>query len=206
MKVIAINGSPRKEGNTEQILQMISNEFAKENIQMEIINIGADNIHGCIACGYCSEHQECVFKNDKVNETVKKIMNADGFILAAPTYYGGIPGTMKSFLDRLFFSGMGKFRDKIATAVSVARRAGEIDVLHQLTNFLQLSEVIIPPSQYWTALYGMNAGEFEKDEEGIQTICQNIRYMIWIMKMIEETKEKITPPNVENRIMTNFIK
>lgn len=103
MKVIAINGSPRKEGNTETILNIIKEEFSKENIEMEIINIGADNIHGCISCWYCMEKQECIFKDDKVNETVKKIIEADGFILAAPTYYGGIPGTMKSFLDRLFF-------------------------------------------------------------------------------------------------------
>lgn len=206
MKVIAINGSPRKEGNTEIILNIIKEEFSKENIEMEIINIGADNIHGCISCWYCMEKQECIFKDDKVNETVKKIIEADGFILASPTYYGGIPGTMKSFLDRLFLSGMGKFRHKTAAAVSVARRAGEIDTLHQLLNFLHLSEVIIPPSQYWTSIYGMEKGEILNDKEGLQTIRKNIQGMIWIMKMINETKEKILPPKNENRIMTNFIK
>lgn len=206
MKVIAINGSPRKNGNTEILLKIMNEEFLKENIEMEIVNIGADNIHGCIACGYCGEHEKCVFKDDKVNEVSKKIIEADGFILAAPTYYGGIPGTMKSFLDRLFFSSMGKFRNKVATAVSVARRAGELDTLHQLINFLNLSEVILPPSQYWTGVYGMNKGEVLEDKEGIQTIRKNIRGMIWIMKMIDETKGKILPPSTEDREMTNFIR
>ncbi len=208
MKVIAINGSPRKDGNTNQALKIMAHELERQGIEVEIIHIGHLNIHGCIHCGYCwtSEGNHCVFKDDIVNETAKKMREADGFILGSPTYYAGIAGTMKAFLDRVFFTSSGYFKYKAATSISVVRRAGGVDVVHQLNNYLNLAQTVIPPSQYWTVAYGMDKGEIIQDEEGIQTIRKNARSMAWLLKIIDAGKENIPVPVEEDHVMTNFIR
>ena len=133
----------------------------KLGIETETIQIGNRSIRGCIACGRCgkSEGHFCVFDDDCVNEISAKMREADGFILGSPTYYAAIAGTMKSFLDRVFFSSSRYFRLKVATSVATVRRAGGVDVIHQLNNYLNLAQVVIPPSQYWTMAYGMDKGE-----------------------------------------------
>lgn len=208
MKVIAINGSPRKDGNTNQALKVMADELEQQDIEVEIIHIGHLNIHGCIGCGYCftSEENHCVFKDDIVNEGAKKMREADGFILGSPTYYAGIAGTMKAFLDRVFFTSSNYFKYKVATSISVVRRAGGVDVVHQLNNYLNLAETVIPPSQYWTIAYGMEKGEVLEDEEGIQTLRKNAKSMAWLLKTIDAGKEKIPAPVEEDRVMTNFIR
>ncbi|KEZ91478.1 flavodoxin family protein [Lacrimispora celerecrescens] len=208
MKVIAINGSPRKNGNTNQALKIMADELEQQGIEVEIIQIGHLNIHGCIHCGYCwtSEGNHCVFKDDIVNETAKKMQEADGFILGSPTYYAGIAGTMKAFLDRVFFTSSDYFKYKVATSISVVRRAGGVDVVHQLNNYLNLAQTVMPPSQYWTVAYGMDKGEIIQDEEGIQTIRKNARSMAWLLKIIDAGKENIPVPAEEDHVMTNFIR
>ena len=208
MKVIAINGSPRKNGNTNQALKIMADELEQQGIEVEIIQMGHLNIHGCIHCGYCwtSEGNHCVFKDDIVNETAKKMREADGFILGSPTYYAGIAGTMKAFLDRVFFTSSDYFKYKVATSISVVRRAGGVDVVHQLNNYLNLAQTVIPPSQYWTVAYGMDKGEIIQDEEGIQTIRKNARSMAWLLKIIDAGKENIPVPAEEDHVMTNFIR
>lgn len=208
MKVIALNGSPHKNGNTYQALRIMADELEKEGIETEIISIGGQNIHGCIACGYCatSENNQCVFKNDCVNEVVAKMKEADGFILGSPTYYAGIAGTMKAFLDRAFYSSSSYFRYKVATSVATVRRAGGVDVMHQLNNYLNLAETILPPSQYWTIGYGAAEGEVQQDGEGLQTLRKNARAMAWLLKVTEEGKKNIPVPQNEEHIFTNFIR
>lgn len=208
MKVIAINGSPRKEGNTAMALEIMLEELRKEGIEVETIHIGSEAIHGCIGCGYCSNSKEnvCVFKDDIVNEVAKKMRNADGFILASPTYYAGIAGTMKSFLDRVFYTSSSYFKYKVATSISVVRRAGGVDVIHQLNNYLNLAETVIPPSQYWTVAYGAKKGEVVQDDEGIQTIRRNAISMAWLLKVIDNGKEIIPIPKEEDHVRTNFIR
>lgn len=208
MNVIAINGSPRKNGNTSQALGIMTEELERQNIEVETIQVGHLQIHGCIACGHCtrSEGNTCAFKDDIVNETAAKMREADGFILASPTYYAGIAGTMKSFLDRVFYTSSSYFSYKVATSLSVVRRAGGVDVVHQFNNYLNLAETIIPPSQYWTLAYGRDKGEVLQDGEGIQTLRKNANAMAWLLKVIEAGKDKVTPPAKEERVWTHFVR
>ncbi|WP_338626823.1 flavodoxin family protein [Clostridium baratii] len=208
MKVIAINGSPRKNGNTSQALKIMADELEGQGIEVEIIQIGHLNIRGCIGCGYCrtSEENQCVFKDDIVNDVAKKMREADGFILASPTYYAGIAGTMKAFLDRVFYTSSKYFKYKVTTSISVVRRAGGVDVVHQLNNYLNLAQTVMPPSQYWTIAYGLAKGEVIQDKEGIQTIRKNARSMAWLLNIIDAGKEKIPAPVDEDHVMTNFIR
>ena len=208
MKVITINGSPRKSGNTSQALKVMTDELEWQGIETETIQIGHLDIHGCIACGYCwtSEQNRCVFQKDIVNETSAKMREADGFILGSPTYYAGIAGAMKAFLDRVFYSSSDYFKHKVATSVSVVRRAGGVDVVHQLNNYLNLAQTVLPPSQYWTIGYGMMEGEVMQDGEGIQTLRKNARSMAWLLKLIEAGKGTVPFPEDEDRVITNFIR
>ena len=208
MKVIAINGSPRANGNTTLALKTMTDELERMGIETETIQIGKESIHGCIACGHCakSEGNRCVFTDDCVNEVSQKMREADGFILGCPTYYAGIPGTMKCFLDRVFYSSTRYFRLKVATSCAVVRRAGGVDVVHQLNNYLNLAQTVIPPSQYWLIAYGRDKGEAAGDGEGMQTLLKNARNMAWLLKLIEAGKDTVPLPENEPRIMTNFIR
>jgi multimeric flavodoxin WrbA len=208
MKAIAINGSPHKDGNTAEALAIMAGILREDGIETELIHLGGEDIKGCIGCFYCqgSENHACVFRDDFIDETSKKMREADGLILGAPVYYSGIPGGMKSFLDRVFFSSSRYFKYKAGTAVAIARRAGGVDVIHQLMNFFNLSETITPPSQYWVAAYGMSKGEVLRDAEGVQTIRKNARALAWLLKIIEATKDTIPRPEAEKRVFTNFIR
>lgn len=207
MKVIAINGSPRKGGNTETVLAEMAGELAAEGIETEIIQIGDKAIRGCISCNHCAaEGNACIFDNDCVNEISLKIRQADGLILGSPTYYAAIAGTMKSFMDRLFYSSGGFLKYKVATAVAVARRAGAVQTINQMKNFLDLANAITPPSQYWEVVYGHNAGEALRDDEGLQTARKNARAMGWLMKAVADGKKNHPLPEEEKRARTNFIR
>lgn len=208
MNVIAINGSPRANGNTSMALKAMTDELERQGIQTETIQIGMLSIRGCIACGHCksSEGNRCVFNDDSVNEIAQKLRDCDGFILGCPTYYAGIPGTMKSFLDRVFYTSSRYFRLKVATSCAVVRRAGGVDVVHQLNNYLNLAQTVIPPSQYWTIAYGRDKGEVAGDGEGMQTLVKNAASMAWLLKLIEAGKGTVEPPQDEPRVMTSFIR
>lgn len=211
MKVTAINGSPRSDGNTAAALEAMAEVLREDGIETEILQAGGKLIHGCVGCGHCrsSENGECVFKDDIVNEFSVKMREADGIILGAPTYYGGIPGDMKSFLDRAFYSSSRYFKYKAATAVAVVRRTGGIDALRGLMNYLNLAETVTPPSQYWMVAHGREKREVFRDDEGMQTLRKNARGLSWLMKMIADTRGRIpTPDDVkyEKRVFTHFIR
>jgi multimeric flavodoxin WrbA len=208
MKVIAVNGSPKSDGNTAQVLRAMMDILAEEGIDSELIQVGGQLIHGCVGCGYChtSERSLCVFRDDIVDDAALKLRDAHGIILGAPTYYAGIPGDMKAFLDRVFFSSSRYFKYKVGTAVTVVRRAGGVDVVHQLMNFFNLAETITPPSQYWTVAYGMDKGEILQDSEGMQTVRKNARAMAWLIKVIEAGKATIPSPKEEAHVFMNFIR
>lgn len=208
MKVIAINGSPHKNGNTFTVLQSMADELHKENIEVEIIHAGDKQVRGCNGCGYCrtSDHDQCVFTDDILNETAQKMRSADGIILGSPTYYGGISGTMKSFLDRAFYSSSKYFKYKVGTSIAVVRRSGGVDVMNQLNNYFTLAETVSPPSQYWTVVYGRTKEEVIQDNEGMQTIRKNARAMAWLLKVIDFSKGNIPLPIEEERQIMNFIR
>jgi multimeric flavodoxin WrbA len=186
----------------------MAEELRKDSIETEIIDIGHENIHGCHACGYCfkSENNRCAIK-DCLNELADRIRAADGLILGAPTYYAGIAGAMKCFLDRLFYTSRQYLKSKVGASVAIARRAGAVDTIHQLNNYLNLAEMVITPSQYWTIAFGMDQGEIDKDAEGLQTIRKHARAMAWLLKIIDATKTSVPfPKDTEERARTNFIR
>ena len=211
MKVIAINGSPNKNGNTFHALNMVGNELTAQDIEFEIIHIGNKMIHGCIACYNCvkNQNEQCNLKSDELNEWIQLLKKANGIILGSPVYYSGIAGTMKSFLDRLFFVSSvngGLFRHKVGAAVVAVRRSGGSSTLDSLNHFITYSEMILAASNYWNIIHGRDAGEVEKDEEGKQIMSILGKNIAWLLNMKEATAGTLEPPQKTIKIATNFIR
>ncbi len=207
MKVLALNGSPHKNGCTYTGIKLISEQLEKENIEVEILHVGNQVIRGCMACNHCSRSSDkkCIFNDDLVNEVIEKTKEIDGIIIGSPVYYSGIAGTMKAFLDRLFYSG-AHLQYKVGTALVSLRRSGGVDTFHQMNNYFNLANVIITPSHYWNAIHGTNAEEVMQDREGVQLMQTLGQKMAWLMKSLEYSKNNVKLPEMEKRVWTNFIR
>ncbi len=204
MKVIAINGSPRAKGNTYTSLATACAELEKCGIDTEIIQIGHLKLTGCKACGGCSKNGgNCIF-DDGLNEVAAKIKEADGLIIGSPVYYAGLNGTVKCFLDRLFYTSAASMRFKVGASLVALRRSGGVASLEEINRFFLFSEMIITPTRYWSVIHGRTEGEALQDEEGMQ-IARNIgNNMAYLLKM--KADSNVNLPTLEPKISTNFIK
>lgn len=211
MKVVAINGSPRKKGNTAFALNTVLEVLEKEGIETQLLHIGKDPIRGCTSCYVCMQKQnrQCRYTDDCVNEYFDIMAGADGILLGSPVYYAGIAGGMKAFLDRIFFvaqANNGLFRLKVGAGVAAVRRAGSLLTVDQLHKYLGISEMLIPTSNYWNEIHGLEPGEAAKDDEGVQCMQVLGANMAWLLKLIEHGKAAVPPPAKVEKIMTNFIR
>lgn len=211
MKVVAFNGSPKKEGNTYHALKIVMEELEKEGIETEIIQVGHKTIKGCIACNQCLRNRDerCAIKNDEVNDWIQVMKEADGIILASPVYFSAIAGTMKSFLDRAFYvSGMNGnlFRQKVGGSVVAVRRSGGVPTFNQLNNYLNYAEITMPNSNYWNVIHGARPGEVLQDEEGVQIMQVLGKNIAWALKKDEHCQESIEAPKKVRKAYTNFIR
>ncbi|QEM69359.1 flavodoxin family protein [Geobacter sp. FeAm09] len=211
MNVVAINGSPKKEGNTYHAIRMVAAELEKEGVETEIIHIGNKVIQGCIACGQCANNrnERCILPGDELNDALQKMKQADGIILGTPVHYAAIGGTMKSFLDRAFYvagSNGGMFRHKVGAAVVAVRRSGGVPTFDQLNNFLHYAEMLVPSTNYWNVIHGTRPGEVAQDDEGQQIMRVLGKNMAWLMKLVEHGKGSVAEPEAEAKTFMNFIR
>jgi len=191
MKIVAFNGSARKDGNTAILINYVLKELDKQGIETELLQLAGKKIRGCKACYKCFENkdQQCSFKNDILNECMAKMIEADGIILGSPTYFTDVSTEMKALIDRTGFVARANgdlLKRKLGAAVVAARRAGSIHAFDTLNHFFLIAQMIIPGSNYWNIGFGRNTGEVEKDEEGIlimKTLGQN---MAWLLKKLKE--------------------
>lgn len=205
MKVLLINGSPRKEGNTYLALREMEKIFEQEQVESEIIHIGNKPIRGCIACRVCAQKGKCVF-DDCVNEIAPKFQEADGIIIGSPVYYASANGTLVSFLDRLFFSTPFDKTMKVGASVVVARRGGLSSTFDELNKYFTICGMPIASGQYWNSVHGREIGEAAEDEEGLQGMRTLARNMSFLMKAIALGKEQFGLPKKEEFQRTDFIR
>ena len=205
MKVLMINGSPRKDGNTSLALAEMEKVFAKNGIETEIVQVGAMTIRGCIACGSCAKTGKCIF-DDAVNETAQKFAEADGLVIASPVYYASANGTLVSFIDRMFYSSHFDKTMKVGAAVAVARRGGCSATFDELNKYFTISGMPIASSRYWNSVHGRLPGEAAQDAEGLVTMRTLAENMSFLLKSIALGKEKYGLPEKEAPQMTNFIR
>ena len=205
MKVLMINGSPRKNGNTSIALAEMERIFQEEGIQVETVQLGTQDIRGCIACLSCKKKGECVF-DDLVNQIAPQFEAADGLVIATPVYFASANGSLISFIDRLFYSTLFDKTMKVGAAVAVARRGGVSATYDELNKYFAISGMPIATGQYWNAVYGAAPGESAQDGEGMQTMRTLARNMAFLMKSIALGKERFGLPEREPFQRTNFIR
>lgn len=206
MKVLLINGSPHKKGCTDRALKEVADTLKQEEVQAEVLHIGNQAIHGCIACGKCRETKSCVFKGDPVNAALDMMKHADGLVVGSPVYYASANGSLYSFLDRLFYAG-SCFAFKPAAAVASARRGGTTATLDTLNKYFTISQMPVVSSQYWNMVHGNTPEEVEQDLEGLQIMRALGRNMAWMLKCLEAGRSMgIGLPRQESRLVTNFIR
>ena len=205
MKVLMINGSPHKNGNTAIALGEMENIFKENGIDVETIHIGNKVIRGCIACGGCHEKGKCVF-DDEVNKAAVKFEESDGLVVASPVYYASANATLVAFLDRLFYSTHFDKTMKVGASVVAARRGGLSAAFDELNKYFTICGMPVASSQYWNSVHGMEQGEAEKDAEGLQTMRTLARNMSFLIKSISIGKERFGLPECEPRISTHFIR
>ncbi len=191
LKVVALNGSARKDGNTAILLRYVLKELEKEGIETELIEMSGANIHGCLACRECSMKKDgrCAQTGDMGNVYIEKMQQADGILLGSPTYVTDISAEMKALIDRAGLVGKsngGMFRRKVGAAVVAVRRAGAIHAFDTLNHFFLISEMIVPGSSYWNIGIGLEKGDVEKDEEGVRTMKTLGQNMAWLMKKLKD--------------------
>ena len=205
MKVLLINGSPRKNGNTAMALGEMAKVFEANGVETELIQVGSLAIRGCIACGSCYKTGKCVI-DDIVNEVSAKLAEASGMVVASPVYYASANGTLTSFLDRLFYSSRVDKRMKVGASIAVARRGGCSSTFDQLNKYFTISEMPVASGCYWNSVHGSQPGEAEQDAEGLQTVRTLAKNMTFLMRSIALGVEAYGLPEREPKAFTNFIR
>ena len=193
MKVIGINGSARKDGNTSILIRKVFDELEAEGIETKLVNLGSQSVNGCLACMKCFENKDghCVQDKDALNEWVDDLAAADGIVLGTPVYFANISGQIKCFLDRAWMVARANdnmFKRKVGAAVVAARRAGAVTAFHALNTYFGISEMIIAGSTYWNMGYGRQKGECLQDGEGLQNMANLGKNMAWLIKSINSSR------------------
>ena len=206
MKVLLVNGSPNKNGCTNEALLEIAKTLQENGMETEIFWIGNKPISGCIGCGQCMKTKKC-FIEDKVNEFLEKAKISDGFIFGTPVHYAGPSGFITSFMDRAFYGKANIYKGKPAACITSCRRAGGLSAFDRLNKYFSYSCMPIVSSNYWNGVFGATKEEVRQDLEGMQTMRILGNNMAWLLKCIESGKEnKILFPEMEKKVFTNFHK
>ena len=205
MKVLMINGSPDPKGCISTAFAIVAEELAAAGIESEQVLVGNKDIRGCIACMRCRELGHCVFK-DLVNETAPKLAEADGVIIGSPVYYGNPNGTVLSFMQRLFYSSATDLRMKVGASIVSCRRGGNSATFEALNQFFGISGMPTVPSTYWNDVHGYTADDVYADEEGVQTVRNLARNMVFMMKSLADGRETYGVPDFNKVTFTNFIR
>ena len=189
MKVIAFNGSSRKEGNTATLLNLVLDELKAEGIETELYSLAGKPVQGCIGCFKCFEkkNKRCNVDKDIINECIQKMVEADGILLGSPTYFADVSASMKALIERCGMVGRANadlYKRKVGAAVVAVRRAGGLHVFNSLNYFFTINEMIIPGSSYWNIGIGRQPGEVNNDVEGVQTMKNLGKNMAWLLKKI----------------------
>jgi multimeric flavodoxin WrbA len=191
MKVLGINCSPRKGGNTEILIKEVFSTLEKEGIKTEFFKLGGKKVNGCIACMKCRKKADgrCHQKNEVINKCIEKMVKADAIIIGSPVYFADLCTEAKALIDVAGYAlrGAGNpLKHKPGAAVIAVRRAGAIHAFDSINHFFLINEMIIPGSSYWNIGIGREKGEVLKDEEGMKTMKVLGENMAWLMKKIKD--------------------
>jgi multimeric flavodoxin WrbA len=189
MKVVAFNGSARKDGNTAILLNLVLDELKGEGMDTEVIQLAGEPLAGCLACYKCikNKDQKCAVDNDRINDYIAKMHHAEGILLGSPTYIADVTASMKALVERSTIVSRANgemFKRKVGAGVIAVRRAGAIHAFSSLNYFFLINQMIIAGSSYWNIGVGMAPGDVRNDREGLQTMKTLGQNMAWLLKKI----------------------
>lgn len=189
MKVVAFNGSARKDGNTAILLNTVLEELRKEGIGTELIQLSGKALQGCIACYKCFENKNsrCAVEKDEMNSFLEKMLGADGILLGSPTYFSDVTTNMKALIERCGMVARANedmLKRKVGAGVVAVRRAGATHVFSSLNYFFLIGQMVVPGSSYWNLAIGRDPGDVKGDNEGMQTMVNLGRNMAWLIRKI----------------------
>ncbi len=190
MKIVAFNGSARKDGNTAILIKQVFKELESEGATTELISLAGQKIQGCIACGKCfiAKNNKCAITDDPVNDYIEKMLLADAIIIGSPTYFADCTASVKALIERAGMVSRANdnlFKRKVGAAVVTVRRCGAIHVFDTINHFFTIGEMIIVGSSYWNIGIGREIGQVEKDEEGLNTMSNLGKNMAWLIKRLK---------------------
>jgi multimeric flavodoxin WrbA len=193
VKVVAFNGSARKDGNTATLLRRVLSVLDAEGFETELVQLAGEQVRGCNACRTCytTKNKRCVIEDDKVNEYIQKMLDADGVLLGSPVYFSMMTPEMKALIDRAGYVARANedmFKRKVGAAVGAVRRAGAMPTFDAINHFFLISQMIVPGSSYWNIGFGRKKGDVEGDEEGMQTMEDLGRNMAWLIKKLKSAQ------------------
>jgi multimeric flavodoxin WrbA len=193
VKVIAFNGSARKDGNTAILIRRVLQVLEKKGIETELIQLAGKPIRGCNACRTCytTKNKRCAIEDDNVNAYIQKMTEADGIILGSPVYFSMMTPELKALIDRSGYvarANSDMFKRKVGAAIVAVRRAGAIPTFDAINHFFLISQMIVPGSSYWNIGIGRKKGDVEGDEEGMETMEALGRNMAWLIKKLKRPK------------------
>ncbi|MFG6356216.1 MAG: flavodoxin family protein [Acetatifactor sp.] len=195
MKVLAINGSARRDGNTAFLISTVLEKLNQEGIETEMIQLSGGIIEPCRACWACGGKKNCVHKKDQFQEIYEKMVQTDGILLGSPVYTANISANMQAFLERAsVVADMNRnehlLRHKVGAAVTAARRGGALNTLDAMNHFFMLQDMFIVGSSYWSMAYGQMPGEVSEDREGLETVRNLGRNMAYLLRTLEERRKR----------------
>jgi multimeric flavodoxin WrbA len=187
MRVLAINGSPRKKGNTSILLETVLEELRREGIETEVYQLGGRRVQGCLSCYKCFERRDgrCSTEDDVINGCIERMAAADGILLGSPTYFCNVSTELKALIDRAGMVALANdalLRRKVGAAVVAVRRAGAAHAFSSINYFFTISQMVVPGSSYWNLGVGHAPGDVARDEEGLQTARTLGRNMAWVLE------------------------
>jgi len=189
LKVLGINGSSRKDGNTAILVRHVFDELNKQGIETELVQLAGHTIRGCTACNSCqkTKNNKCGLPDDPVNEIIAKMVEADGIILGSSVYYADVTSELKALIDRsgrVAGANGGLFRRKVGSGVLAVRRGGAIHALDTINHFLHISQMIVPGASYWNFGIGREIGDVEGDAEGLRNMQSLGENIAWLLKKL----------------------
>jgi multimeric flavodoxin WrbA len=189
MKVLAINGSARQNGNTALLINHVFSVLQAEDIETELVQLGGHAIRGCGGCNACTQLQNrrCSIPNDPVNNIIAKMAEADGIIFGSPVYFTDVTPELKALIDRSGRVARANgllFKRKVGAGVIAVRRGGATHALDTIYHFLHITQMIVPGAPYWNFGIGRDVGDVEKDEEGIANMKGLGENIAWLLQKL----------------------
>ena len=187
MKILAISGSPRKEGNTDTLLRLALKVLENKGIETEFMSLAGKTILTCNACMACKQKPRCVLEDD-FDPIFRAMLDSDGFIIGSPVYFGSATAEITALLDRAGYVSLKNgnlFSRKVGGPVAVARRIGQNFTIAQLLMWFMINGMIVPGSSYWNIAFGSHSIDVMDDEEGVKTITAFAENLAWLLMKIK---------------------